>query len=147
MVFDQIDREILSLLARDGRLTFRELGDAVHLSANAVSERFRRLQAGGVIRHIRATLSPSALGRDLHAQIEVKMAAGTSAQEFENALRHLPQVVSATLMTGSFDYVVRVACSDREDLMGLTETLRRYAGVSETYTRVILHEVELVNAV
>ena len=44
---DRIDRDILSLLARDGRLSFRELSQQVHLSANAVAERFRRLQAEG----------------------------------------------------------------------------------------------------
>ncbi len=140
---DKKDREILSLLAKDGRASFRELAEAVHLSANAVAERMRRLQASGVIRHIRATLDPSAFGRTLHAQIEVKMAAGTTAQAFEQALRHLPQVVSATLMTGSFDYAVRVACVDRDELMQLTETLRRTAGVSETYTRLVLRDLEL----
>jgi len=143
---DKIDRDILGLLARDGRLSFRELGEAVHLSPNAVAERFRRLQAGGVIRHIRATLDPAALGRPLQAQIEVKLAAETAALDFETALRHLPQVVGATLMTGSFDYAVRVACTDREDLMQLTETLRRTAGVRETYTRLILREVALGGA-
>lgn len=140
---DRIDRDIVSLLARDGRMSFRELGEAVHLSANAVAERFRRLQSAGVIRRIVAELDPGALGRALEAQIEVKLAAETAAMAFERALRHLPQVVSATLMTGSFDYAVRVACADREDLMQLTETLRRTAGVRETYTRLILREVEL----
>lgn len=140
---DRLDRQILGLLARDGRLSFRELGESVHLSANAVAERFRRLQSAGVIRHIRAEIDPVALGRTLEAQIEVKLAAETAALAFETALRHLPQVVSATLMTGSFDYAVRVACADREDLMQLTETLRRTAGVRETYTRLILREVEL----
>lgn len=144
---DQIDREMLRLLSRDGRLSFRELGESVHLSANAVAERFRRLQASGVIRHIRATLNPSALGRDLHAQIEVKMAPGTAALDFEDALRHLPQVLGATLMTGSFDYAVRVACTDREDLLQLGEALRRHPGVRETYTRLILREVELARGV
>ena len=143
---DKIDRAILGLLARDGRLSFRELGEAVHLSPNAVAERFRRLQAGGVIRHIRATLDPAALGRTLEAQIEVKLAAETAALDFETALRHLPQVVSATLMTGSFDYAVRVACRDRDDLMQLTESLRKTAGVRETYTRLILRELALAGA-
>jgi Lrp/AsnC family leucine-responsive transcriptional regulator len=140
---DKKDREILGLLVKDGRASFRELGEAVHLSANAVAERVRRLQASGVIRHIRATVDPSALGRTLHAVVEVKMAAGTTAQAFERALRHLPQVVSATLMTGSFDYAVRVACIDRDELMDVTETLRRTAGVSETYTRLVLRDLEL----
>ena len=143
---DKIDREIIGLLVRDGRLSYRELGEAVHLSPNAVAERFRRLQASGVIRHIRAVLDPAALGRPLEAQIEVKLAAETAALDFETALRHLPQVVSATLMTGSFDYAVRVACSDREDLMQLTEALRKTAGVRETYTRLVLREVALGGA-
>ena len=82
---DRIDREILGLLARDGRLSFRELGESVHLSANAVAERFRRLQGSGVIRHIRAEIDPVALGRALEAQIEVKLAAETAALAFETA--------------------------------------------------------------
>lgn len=140
---DRIDREILGLVARDGRLSFREIGDAVHLSANAVADRFRRLRASGAIRHIRATLDPAAIGRPLEAQIDVKLASDTAALDFETALRHLPQVVGATLMTGSFDYALRVACSDRDDLMQLTEALRRTAGVRETYTRIVLREVAL----
>lgn len=140
---DRIDRDILGMLARDGRLSLRELGEAVHLSPNAVAERFRRLQASGAIRHIRATLDPAALGRPLEAQIDVKLSPDTPALAFETALRHLPQVVSGTLMTGSFDYSLRVACVDREDLMQLTEALRRTAGVQDTYTRLVLREVAL----
>lgn len=140
---DKIDREILGLLARDGRLSFRELADAVHLSANAVAERYRRLQAAGAILHIRAALNPVALGRTLEAQIEVKLQPGAAALDFEATLRHLPQVVGATLMTGSFDYAVRVACTDRDELMQVTELLRQKGSVSETYTRLVLREVPL----
>lgn len=139
---DRIDRAILGQIARDGRLSFRELGEAVHLSPNAVAERFRRLQADGAIRGIRAMLDPAALGRPLQVQIEVKLAAETAARDFEAALRELPQVVGATLMTGSFDYAVRVACADRDELVQLTERLRQKAGVRETYTRLILRDVE-----
>lgn len=140
---DKIDREILKSLSRDGRLSFRELGEIVHLSANAVAERFRRLQEAGCIQHIRAVLNPAAMGRSLQAQIEVKLAAQTAAYDFENALRHMPQVVSAVLMTGSFDYAIRVACENSNDLMDVTEALRRNPGVSDTYTRLVLREIEL----
>lgn len=140
---DRIDRDLLGLLARDGRLSFRELAEAVHLSANAVAERVRRLQTRGVIRHIRASIDPVALGRTLEAQIEVKLQPDTTASDFEAALRGLPQVTSATLMTGSFDYAVRVACIDRDELVQVTEGLRQRAGVRETYTRLVLREVQL----
>lgn len=140
---DKIDHEILSHLQRDGRLSFRELGEAVHLSANAVAERYRRLRASGTIRQIRAEVDPAALGRHVEAQVEVKLQAETAALDFERRLRHLPQVLSATLMTGSFDYALRVACQDRSELMAVVELLRREGGVRETTTRMVLREVVL----
>lgn len=140
---DRIDYELLSALARDGRLSYRELAEQVHLSPNAAAERVRRLLASGTIRHIRASIDPTALGRPLEAQIEVKLQAETAASDFENALRHMPQVVSATLMTGSYDYAVRVACTGRDELVQVTEALRQRSGVRETYTRLVLREVQL----
>lgn len=144
---DRIDSQLLALLARDGRLSWRELAEAVHLSPNAVADRVRRLRESGVIRHIRAVIDPAALGRTLEAQIEVKLDAATAALDFENALRHVPQILSAVLMTGSFDYAIRVACESREELMQVTEQLRRHAGVRETYTRMVLRELQFPAAV
>ena len=140
---DRIDHAILERLAHDGRASFRELADTVHLSPNAVAERFRRLLADGTISHIRASLNPAAFGRTIEAVIEVKLQPETPATQFEASLRHLPQVVSAILMTGSFDYAVRVACVDRDDLVSVTEALRQRSGVRETYTRLLLREVRL----
>ncbi len=144
---DNIDRVILSLLARDGRLSFRELAESVHLSANAVAERYRRLRDNGTIVGVRAQIDPVALGRSVEAQIEVKLDVDTAALDFETSLRHIPQIVGATLMTGSFDYAIRVACADRQELMDVTETLRRQGGVRETYTRLVLREIQLSMAV
>ncbi|HEY1131084.1 MAG TPA: Lrp/AsnC family transcriptional regulator [Roseateles sp.] len=140
---DRIDREILSVLAADGRRSYREIGEAVHLSANAVAERVRRLLKEGAVRAIRADIDPAVVGRPVEAQIDVKLRPGISAEDFERALLLLPQVVSATLMTGTYDYVLRVACTDRADLVHVTETLRSRSGALETYGRVILREVRL----
>lgn len=140
---DKIDRIILGVLARDGRISFRDLGDKVHLSPNATAERVRKLQQGGAIRGIRADINPASLGQGLEVQIDVKLESGTSAQSFERVLSSLPQVKSATLMTGSFDYAVRVNCADRDELVRVTEALRAKGGVRETYSRMILREVAL----
>lgn len=140
-VMDKIDLRILSILQRDGRASFRELGEAVHLSANAAAERVRRMMADGVIRSITATVNPAKLGRSLEAQIDVKLRQGVSALAFEKALKGVAQIQSATLMTGSFDFAVRVACRDQDDLMTVTEYLRNTAGAQETYSRVILREI------
>lgn len=140
---DRIDREILSVLATDGRRSYREIGEAVHLSANAVAERVRRLLKEGAVRAIRADIDPAVVGRPVEVQIDVKLRPDVSAEDFERALCLLPQVVGATLMTGTYDYVLRVACTDRADLVNVTETLRSRSGALETYSRLILREVRL----
>ncbi|MGE0355709.1 MAG: Lrp/AsnC family transcriptional regulator [Burkholderiales bacterium] len=140
---DRIDREILGILGKDGRRSYTEIGESVGLSSNAVAERVKRLQRSGTIRHIRASVDPEALGFRLEAHIDVTLKEGISAARFEAALRELPQVLGAAVMTGSFDYALRVACADREELFRLVEQLRERAGARETYSRLILHEVEL----
>ena len=140
---DKIDKEIIRLLQVDGRASYTDLGAAVHLSANAAAERVRRLLQDGTIVGVHAVVDPAALGMTIEAQIDVKLRATTSADEFERAIRDVPRVQTATLLTGSFDYALRVACSDRADLAELTETIRNKAGAQETYSRIILREVKV----
>ena len=101
----------------------------------------RRLLQDGTIVGVHAVVDPAALGMTIEAQIDVKLRATTSADDFERAIRDVPQVLTATLLTGSFDYALRVACSDRADLAELTETIRNKAVAQETYSRLILREV------
>lgn len=138
---DKIDRDIIDLLRQDARLSYRELGERVHLSANAVAERVRRLQAGGTLRGFHASVDPAALGLSLEALIDVKMRPGISAEHFEAVIQTIPGIVEATLLTGSFDYMLRTACADQQDLVRLIEALRERAGVQETYSRLILRAV------
>jgi Lrp/AsnC family leucine-responsive transcriptional regulator len=140
---DKSDRIILSELSRDGRMSFRDLGEKVHLSPNATAERVRKLQQSGAIRAIRADINPAALGQTLEVQIDIKLDSGASAHAFERLIATFPQVKSATLMTGSYDYAVRVHCTDRDELVRVTETLRAKGGVRETYSRMILRELNI----
>jgi Lrp/AsnC family leucine-responsive transcriptional regulator len=136
---DAIDREILKRLRGDARVSFRDLGEAVGLSANAVAERVRRLVSAGTIRRFTAELDPAAHGMRLAAFIDLRLAAGTAADAFEAGLRTVTGVVSSALTTGSFDYTLRVAVADEAGLVALIEALRA-RGAYETYSRIILRE-------
>jgi Lrp/AsnC family leucine-responsive transcriptional regulator len=144
-VIDDIDRKILLALCTDGRISFRELGQRVYLSPNAVSERVRRLRLAGIIRGFHGSLDSRLLGLSVHAYIDVKLQPGTSTQQFEAAAMKLPGVVSIAILTGSVDGRLRVACKDQPELHGLIETLRAQAGAKETNTTAILREVETRN--
>ncbi len=142
-LLDKIDRDIVDLLRRDARLSYRELGEKVFLSANTVAERIRRLVHHGVLQAFCAKVDLAALGLPLQALVDVKMARETSAAGFEKAIAAIPGIQEATLMTGSYDYMLRVACRDQADLVRLMEALRERAGVQDTTSRVILRQVDV----
>ena len=73
---DPITRRILHELTQDGRISYRELGERVGLSAPAVTERVRRLERDGVITGYTATLDPAAVGSPILIIMRVIHAAG-----------------------------------------------------------------------
>ena len=76
--FDRVDRKILDILQRDGRISITDLAQAVGLSATPCAERVRRLERNGVITGYHARVSPQALGKTLLVFLEIKL----SAKEF-----------------------------------------------------------------
>jgi Lrp/AsnC family leucine-responsive transcriptional regulator len=139
---DDIDRAILGRLRSDARASFRDLGEAVGLSANAVAERVRRLVAGRVIRRFTLEIDRRAAGNHLAAFVDLRLASGTGADAFEAELRTVAGVISSTLTTGHFDYTLRVEVPGEPELVSLIETLRAH-GVAETHSRIILRETNL----
>jgi Lrp/AsnC family leucine-responsive transcriptional regulator len=137
---DKVDREIVEYLRDDARISFKDLGERVRLSANTVADRVRRLVADGVIRGFEARINPAALDLHLQAYIDVKLKAGTNTHEFETVVQTIPGVMEVALLTGNYDGLLRVACQDQAHLLRLIDALREKAGVQDTYSRVILHQ-------
>jgi Lrp/AsnC family leucine-responsive transcriptional regulator len=121
---DKFDREIISALWKNARTSYKDLGELVSLSPNAVSERIRRLEESGVIQKYEVKVDLRAMGMPLAAIIDVKLSPHTTAVKFEAELQRISGILEATLMTGAFDYMLRVACRDQEALVRLTEELR-----------------------
>lgn len=140
-VLDDIDREIIGLLRRNARASWRELGDAVGLSANATAERVRRLERAGVISGYTALLDPAASGRRLVALVDVRLSSPGAADRFEALIGRLDEVTDAAHVTGRSDYHLRVACADPAELDALIRLLKSEGGVAETDTRIALRTV------
>jgi Lrp/AsnC family leucine-responsive transcriptional regulator len=135
---DPADSEILRLLREDARLSWRDLGAAVGLSANAAADRVRRLRAAGVITGFVALVDPAAGGRALQALVGVTLAHGTDSDVFAQEVTRLEQVTEVLHLTGAPDYQLRVACRDTAELDALLRTLRIRHGVADTETTIIL---------
>jgi Lrp/AsnC family transcriptional regulator, leucine-responsive regulatory protein len=137
-VLDEIDRTILRALIRNGRASYRELGELARLSPHAVAPRVRRLLDAGVITGFTATIDDEAVGRGLDALIDVRLLSTATPEQFEQTAAELPAVREVSFLTGRFDYQLRVACRDTAELDRLLRHLKRDGGVSETDTRVVL---------
>ena len=135
---DATDGEILRLLREDARISWRDLGAAVGLSANAASERVRRLRKDGVIRGFVALIDPAAGGRTLQALVGVTLARGTDSDVFATAAARLDAVTEVLHLTGAPDYQLRVACRDTAELDALLRTLRLRLGATDTDTTIVL---------
>ena len=119
-------------------MSWRDLGAAVGLSANAAADRVRRLRRAGVITGFVALVDPAAGGRRLQALVGVTVASGTESDDFATAAARLEPVTEVLHLTGAPDYQLRVACRDTAELDSLLRTLRFRLGAADTDTTVIL---------
>jgi len=141
---DSIDRDILRVLERDGRVRWGDLAAAVHLSANAVAERVRRLQRSGVITGFSVRRDWATYGRPIHAYIELRLAPGVDHQRFEAELVLHDSITEAHHVTGRSDYLLAGHFADLAALDELLDLLKRDGLVAETETRLVLRSVEEV---
>jgi Lrp/AsnC family transcriptional regulator, leucine-responsive regulatory protein len=139
---DDLDRELVTALAHDGRLTYQELARIVHLSANSTADRVRRLQQSGVISGYHAKVDLATLGHSLAALSDIKLKDEIDRRDFERHLVEVPQVLSATHTTGEYDYQLRLSCTGTEDLESVVDDLR-WLGAREIHSRIVLGEVVL----
>lgn len=113
---DEIDRQILRELADDARLSHREVARRVGMSPGAVHQRVERMEQLGVIKGYHAEIDPEWLGFSTRALIGLQVAQGGTVSETTEQLRSIPEVVSVSLVTGSWDFVVELLVRDQEHL-------------------------------
>src|ERR1700744_5746278 len=129
---DEIDSVILTLLREDARLSWRDLGAKVGLSANAAADRVRRLRRAGIITGFTAQIDPAAGGRQIEALISVVLLPGTDSDTFATLSSTLGPVSEVLHLAGTPDYQLRVACHDTAALDLLLRTLRLKLAVADT---------------
>ena len=124
MEIDELDRRILRELRQDGRLSNTKLAEKVGLSTTPCWNRVRALEEGGMIEGYTALLSQQALGYPDTVIIEVTLDRHDDDifEKFGQALAELPEVMEADLLTGEYDYLIKVAVAGTA---GYEEFLRR----------------------
>jgi Lrp/AsnC family leucine-responsive transcriptional regulator len=141
---DRVDRRILQLLQRDGRMTNADLAGAVHVSPATCHRRTQRLFDEGYIRSIRAEVAPERVDRSALVIVGVVLDRSTpeSFRVFELAIRKLRFVLDCHLVAGDFDFFLKIRVRDIRDFNKLHgDQLISLPGVRQTRTFFVMKEV------
>jgi Lrp/AsnC family leucine-responsive transcriptional regulator len=140
---DAVDREVLSVLMQDGRISWADLGKRTGLSAPAVAERVHRLTDRGVVRGFAALVDPALVGDPMTALVSVTLASPSARAEFLRIVVETPEVQECHHTAGEHDYVLKVRCAGTAELEHLVSNVfKGVSGVARTTTTVVLSTVK-----
>ncbi|MGH3389685.1 MAG: Lrp/AsnC family transcriptional regulator, partial [Actinomadura sp.] len=105
---EEIDRQIMALLARDGRMSFTDLAKETGLSVSAVHQRVRRLQRRGAIRGFGALFDPDEIGLPLTAFVSIKPIDPAADDDAPDRLAHLGAIEACHSVAGDESYILKV---------------------------------------
>ena len=114
---DAIDKRILQQIQENSRLSMTELGDRVGLYASACHRRIKAMEDTGLISGYVATLDATQLGQTMAFVLEVSLNSQSddAMKAFESTVALIPEILQCDLMTGAFDYVLRINAKDLSD--------------------------------
>ena len=144
MKLDHIDHKILKHLQENARITNAELAERVGLSPTPCLRRLRRLETEGIIKGYRTEINREALGVNVTVIILVKLERedDKTLREFEAAIKNREEVMECYLVTGKFDYFIRVVVPSLATYETfLSETMLRMPNIATVERSFTLREV------
>ena len=145
MELDRADRIILDCLQRDGRITNAALAARASLSESACLRRVRALETSGLVAGYGAQLNQEKAGFPVNVFVHITLDRQDQAdlQTFERAVRKIPEVMECYLMSGEYDYLVRVVVADMADFERIhSHQLTRLPGVVRVHSSFALRTVQ-----
>ena len=134
---EDLDRQILQLLADDGRRSYTDLAKDTGLSVSAVHQRVRRLEQRGVLRGYRAVVDADQVGLPLTAFVSIKPIDPAAPDDAPDRLAHMTAIEACHSVAGDESYILKVRVASPAALESLLQEIRAAASVS-TRTTVVL---------
>jgi len=144
MTLDTMDRRLLAVLQKRGRISNADLAEAVNLSPSACHRRVQRLETDGYIKGYVALLDPRRMGVPTTVFVEITLTtqADDVLDAFETAVARIPDVLECHLTAGTADYLLKLAVEDTEDFARIhRQYLTRLPGVATMQSSFALRTV------
>lgn len=146
--FDATDLTILGILLRDSRTPLQEISAAVGLSTTSCWNRIKRMTDSGALQGYTVKVDLPSLG--YHDQLIVQVTLDSHSEEtlyeFGRALESIPEVLEASLISGDYDYLLRIAVKDTRDYERLLrERLYKIPGIRHSKSSFVLRTLKKVD--
>ena len=105
---DQIDQKILSYLVKNARMPFLEIARECGVSGAAIHQRYKRLEANGVITGSRLQVKPQALGLNVCAFVSISLSESSKYPEVIANLKKIPEIVECYNISGNYDFMLKI---------------------------------------
>lgn len=145
MKLDRFDIAILQELQKDARAAVADIGERIGLSTTPCWNRIKRMEENGVITGYTATINPDEIGlRDtVLLQVTLDSHSEETLYEFGRALEDIPEVLEAFLVSGDYDYYIRIAVRDTRDYERLLrERLYKIPGIRHSKSSFVLRTLK-----
>lgn len=145
MKLDKFDLSILTELQRDARISLQELSGKVGLTSSPCWSRIKRMEGDGVIEgySVRVNAAKIGLADTVIVQVTLNDHSDAALFEFGHALEHIPEVLEAFLVSGDYDYYVRIAVADTRDYERLLrERLYKIPGIRHSKSSFVLRQLK-----
>lgn len=141
VAIDAIDRKILQYLIKNARMPFLEIARECGISGAAIHQRVKKLDDSGVILGSRLEVDPKSLGFDVCAIIGIRVTDPSKNYETVERLKEIPEIVECHFITGKYNLLAKVYCTDNEHLMHtIFDDILNVPRVSQTETFISLHQ-------
>ena len=145
MNLDKFDLAILKVLQDNARASLNDIGAAVGLSSTPCWNRIKRMESAGVIRGYTVDIDPASLGfmDTVIVHVTLESHSEETLYEFGRALAQIPEVLEAFLVSGDYDYYIRIAVRDTRDYERLLrEQLYRIPGIRHSKSCFVLRRLK-----
>ena len=138
---DKLDRKIMSILAANARIAFKDVAEVCGVSRAAVHQRVERMKEDGVITGSGFSVNPKAVGYGTCTYVGIRLERGSMYTNVVKKLEKIPEIVECHFTTGPYTMLVKLYVRDNEQLMILlNDTLQSIDGVVSTETLISLDQ-------
>ncbi|MEM7345113.1 MAG: Lrp/AsnC family transcriptional regulator [Chloroflexota bacterium] len=141
-MLDKIDRQIISLLQDNHRLSNVALAEKIGLTASTTHERVKKLEKKGIIEGYVARVNPVALGKPILAFIRLVVGSTSNFSQSKQSIADVclaePDVLECHALASEDDYILKVRAANTMELEQLIERIRSRAQISNSVTSIVL---------